>query len=173
MTGSDSLASVDSLPDPESLFDHPDLAVETTTEPIDAGDFDDAAAWDSHVVVGVADDRGVLLYDDGHHGWTPPAFAVGDDEDAVAVAHREFEALTGTTITVDGVLHARCRTFTVENDDRETSVWNVVLSATPDDQLPDDPESEVADADLAWRETAPADAPEQVAADVDRIASTV
>lgn len=174
MTGPDSPLPVDSLTDLESLFDHPDLAVETHTESIDAADFDAAEAWDSHVVAGVADDRGVLLYDDGHHGWTPPAFAVGDDEDAVAVARREFETLTGTSTTVDGVLHARRRTFTVDDsaDDRETSVWNVVLSATPDEPLPDDPESQVEDADLVWRDAVPDAAAEHVAADVERIAST-
>lgn len=172
MTGSDPPVPVDSLTDPETLLDHLDLAVETTTEPIDAADFAAAEAWDDHVVAGVADDRGVLLYDDGHHGWTPPAFEVADDEDAVAVARREFEALTGTTVSIEGVLHARQRTFVVEGDDRETSVWNVILHATPDDRLPDDPESQVADADLAWRDAAPEDAPEQVAADVERIAAT-
>jgi len=173
MTGSDAPTPVDSLPDPESLLDRPGVDVETSTEPIDADDFGAAEAWDDHVVVGVADDRGVLLYDDGHHGWTPPAFEIGDDEDAVAVAHREFEALTGTTATVEGVLHARRRTFVVaDGDDRETSVWNVILRATPDERLPDDPESRVEDAALAWRDAAPGDAPEQVAADVERIAST-
>jgi|AntRauMinimDraft_4_1070384.scaffolds.fasta_scaffold00029_47 hypothetical protein len=174
MPESDSPVPVDSLSDPESLLDHPDLAVETTTEPIDAVDFDAAEAWTDHVVVGVADDRGVLLYDDGHHGWTPPAFEVPDDEDALAVARREFEALTGTTLSIEGVLHARCRTFTVadEADDRETAVWNVILQATPDARLPGDPESRVEDAALAWRDGAPEDAPEAVAADVERIAST-
>ena len=173
MTGSHAPVPIDSLPDPESLLDRPGVAVETHTDPIDAADFDDAAAWDDHVVVGVADDRGVLLYDDGHHGWTPPAFEVPDDEDALAVAHREFEALTGTTLSVGGVLHARRRTFAVEEagDDRETAVWNVILQASPDDRLPDDPESEVPGADLAWRDAAPADAPEHVAADVERIAA--
>lgn len=174
MTSTQAPVDVDSLPDPESLFDHPDLAVETTTEPIDAEDFDAAEAWADHVVVGIADERGVLLYDDGHHGWTPPAFEVDADEDAVAVARREFETLTGTGLSIDGVLHARQRTFTVadDGDNRETTVWNVLLAATPDDRLPDDPESEVADAALAWRDEVPEDAPEQVAADVERIAAT-
>jgi hypothetical protein len=173
MTGPDSPVPLDSLTDPESLLDHPGLTVETHTEPIDADDFDDAEAWEDHVVVGVADARGVLHYDDGHHGWTPPAFAVGDDEDAVAVARREFESLTGTTVAVDGVLHARRRTFTVDDsDDRETAVWNVILRGTPERRLSDDPGSQVEDADLAWRDTAPEDAPEVVAADVERIAST-
>ena len=173
MTGSDAPVPVDSLSDLESLFDYPGFDVETTTEPVDAADFDAAEAWADHVVVGVADDRGVLHYDDGHHGWTPPAFAVADDEDGVAVARREFEALTGTTLTVDGVLHARKRTFTVaeDGDVRETSVWNVILRASPDDRLSDDPESEVPEAALAWRESAPEDGPEKVAADVERIAA--
>jgi len=179
MTGPDAPIPVDSLRDPASLLDHPDVDAETTTEPIEADDFPDAAAWTDHVVVGVADDRGVLLYDDGHHGWTPPAFPLDDDEadadeDVLAVARREFEALTGTPVTIDGVLHARQRTFPVEDegDDREASVWNVVLAATLDEQLPDDPESEVEDAAIAWRDGVPADASEVVAADVERIAAT-
>ncbi|WP_143052180.1 NUDIX hydrolase [Halobacterium jilantaiense] len=159
MTGPDSLVHIDSLSDLESLLDHPDLAVETRTEPIDAADFDAAEAWTDRVVVGVADGRGVLLYDDGHHGWTPPAFEVPDDEDALAVADREFAALTGTHLSISGVLHARRRTFTVADDDRETAVWNVLLWATPDTRIPDDPESEADDADLAWRDAAPDDAP--------------
>jgi len=174
MTDSDSLAHVDSLSDPESLLDRPGIAVETRTESIDAADFDAAETWTDHVVVGVADDRGVLLHDDGHHGWTPPAFEVPDEEDALAVADREFAALTGTSLSIAGVLHARRRTFTVadDGDDRETAVWNVLLWAAPEDRLPDDPESEADGADLAWRDGAPDDAPEVVAADVERIAAT-
>ncbi|CAM2891670.1 hypothetical protein PNP85_15575 [Halobacterium salinarum] len=174
MPGSDSPVHVDSLSDPASLLDHPDLAVETHTEPIDAADFDAAEAWTDHVVVGVADDRGVLLHDDGHHGWTPPAFEIGDDEDALAVADRGFETLTGTTLSIDGVLHARRRTFTVadDGDDRETAVWTVLLWATSNTRIPDDPESEADDADLAWRDAAPNDASEIVAADIERIAAT-
>lgn len=174
MTGSPLPVPVDSLSDAESLLDHPDIAVETHTEPIDPADLNAAEAWDDHVVVGVADDRGVLFYDDGHHGWTPPAFAVGDDQDALAVARREFETLTGTGLSVDGVLHARRRTFIVEDDgdDRETSVWNVILRSTPDDRLSDDPESQVDDATLAWRDDVPEDASEHVAADISRIAAT-
>lgn len=166
---------VDSLPAPASLLEHPGLDVETTEETVDASDFDAAEAWTDHVVVGVADDRGVLCYDDGHHGWTLPAFELpGDADDVLAVARREFEALTGTALSISGVLHARRRSFTVADDadDRETSVWNVLLRAAPDDQLPDDPESQVEDAALAWRDSAPADAPEQVAADVERVAAT-
>jgi len=169
---------VDSLSDPAPLLDHPGVDVETTEEPVDAEDFAAAEAWTDHVAVGVADDRGVLCYDDGHHGWTLPAFEVPDDAaDVLAVARREFEALTGVPVTVDGVEHARRRTFTVAEedgaaaeDDRETHVWNVVLRATPTAPLADDPESRVEGADLAWRDSAPEDAPDAVAADVERIA---
>jgi len=166
----------DSLPDPASLLDHPGVDVETTEELVDAEDFAAAAeSWTDHVAVGVADDRGVLCYDDGHHGWTLPAFEIPDDAaDVLAVARREFEALTGVPVTVDGVEHARRRTFTVaeedEADDRETDVWNVVLGATPTAPLADDPESRVEGADLAWRDAAPEDAPDVVAADIERIA---
>lgn len=164
---------VDSLPDPASLLDHPDVAVETTDESVGTEDFAAAEAWTDHVAVGVADDRGVLCHDDGHHGWTLPAFEVTDDtDDLLALARRAFEALTGVPITVDGVEHARRRTFTVaaDGDDRETSVWNVILRATPAATLADDPESPAADAALAWRDSAPEDAPDPVAADIERIA---
>lgn len=167
--------SLDSLTDPESLLARHGLAVETHTDSLAPEDFADAEAWDSHVAVGVADDRGVLCYDDGHHGWTLPAFAVADDEDYLAVARREFDALTGAPVAVEDVVYARRRVFTVagadDDDDRETSVWNVIVRASPDDPLSNDPDCREDGSTLRWFDGVPEDAEGVVVEDVGRVAA--
>lgn len=171
MTGPTDSDSPDSLTDPETLLDGDDCTVETHTDTLDAEDFADAVAWESHVAAGVADDRGVLCYDDGHHGWTLPAFTVADGEDYLAVARREFEALTGVPVSIERVEHARRRRFSVEadGDDRQTDVWNVVVRATPAEALPDDPASREDGADLRWFDGVPATVEGVVAADIERV----
>lgn len=49
---------VDSLPDPASLLDHPEIDVETTEESVDAEEFAAAEAWTDHVVVYAASPAG-------------------------------------------------------------------------------------------------------------------
>jgi ADP-ribose pyrophosphatase YjhB (NUDIX family) len=163
--------SVDALTDPEPLLDSSAHDVETHADSLAPEDFADAEAWESHVAVGVADDRGVLCYDDGHHGWTLPAFAVAEGEDYVAVARREFDALTGVDVAVAGVEHARRRAFTVaeDGDDRETTVWNVLVRASPVDPLADDPACHEDGAELGWFDGIPPGADGVVAADVERV----
>ncbi|MFC3477966.1 NUDIX domain-containing protein [Halobacterium litoreum] len=168
MTTSDPTDSTDALPDPETLAARDAVAYEETTTEVDADQFDAAEAWDSHVVVGVADDRGALLQNDGHHGWTLPAFPVEPGADYAAVARREFEALAGVSATIEGASFVRKRTARASDGD-ERVVWNVVLDATPAEPLSDDPESRVDDTELAWFDAPPADAPDPVADDVRRV----
>jgi len=166
MTGPDPTDSIDSLTDPESLADRDGVAFEEVTTEADAEALADAEAWDSHVVVGVADDRGALLQHDGHHGWTVPAFPVADGDDWYAVARREFERLTGASATIDAPARYRKRVIRRADGDDRVVVENVVVHATPDGDLSDDPESRVDGTDLAWFDAPPADAPAPVADDV-------
>lgn len=164
--------ALESLRDPAVLFDSTDVEVEAARESVDSEEFETAEEWDSHVAIGVADDRGVLLYDDGHHGWTLPAFTVANDGDYFAVARREFEALTGIELDVDGVEHARRRVFFLddsEDSQAETDVWNVVLRATPRGGLADDPVSHVDGTELQWFDDSPDGVEGVVAADIQRI----
>lgn len=159
-------SSLDTLTDPESLREYDAVDVRDATHEVDPAEFADTADLDSHVVVGVADDRGVLLQNDGHHGWTLPAFPVAVGEDWLATARSEFEALTGAPITVEGVERLRAREYRVPDTDDSRTIYNVVVRATPTDALPDDLESRVEETGLQWFDAAPADAPEPVVEDV-------
>lgn len=154
------------LTDPESLRGDDAVDVRDEIHEVDAGDFEHATDLDSHVVVGVADDRGVLLQDDGHHGWTLPAFPVEDSEDWYATARREFEALTGTAITVDAPERLRSREYRLLEGNDSTFVRDLVVRASPVGVLPDAPESGVEGVELRWFGGVPDDAPEPVADDV-------
>lgn len=167
----DGANALESLEDPASLFEYAGVDVEELRESVDAEDFEAAETWDSHVAVGVADDRGVLLYDDGHHGWTLPAFPVADDEDYLAVAQREFETVTGVELAVDGVEHARRRVFHRDDGEDETDVWNVVVRATPATALPDAPTSRADGATVRWFDGIPDSVEGIVAADIERVAN--
>lgn len=158
--------SLDTLTDPESLREHDTVDVRDATHEVDPTEFADTADLDSHVVVGVADDRGVLLQNDGHHGWTLPAFPVAAGEDWLATARREFEALTGAPVTVEGAERLRAREYHVPETDDSRTIYNVVVRATPADTLPDDPETRVDGTELRWFDAAPADAPGPVVEDV-------
>jgi ADP-ribose pyrophosphatase YjhB (NUDIX family) len=167
MTGNHDSDSLDSLTDPATLRDHADVDFRERTEAVDAADFEDATDLDSHVAVGVADHRGVLLQNDGHHGWTLPAFAVDAGEDWLAVARREFESLTGAAVEVDAVERVRRLEYRVPVADDRATIWNVVVRATTDDSLSDDPESRVDDTDVRWFDRVPEDVEGPVAADVE------
>ncbi|MFB6071957.1 MAG: hypothetical protein ABEJ88_03220 [Halobacterium sp.] len=169
MTATPHSDSTDSLTDPGMLADRDGVAVETQSVSVDADEFETARTYDSQVVVGVPDERGALLQNDGHHGWTLPAFPVADGEDYAAVARREFEALTGAALGVAGVEHARRRVFVREADGAEAVVWNVLLRGAPASPLPDDPESRVDGTDARWSAEPPADASAPVVADVERV----
>lgn len=174
MTGPSTSDRIDSLTDPATLRDRADVTVETTEHDVGPEEFADAADWDSHVVVGVADDRGVLLMDDGHHGWTLPSFTADVGDDWLAVARREFEALVGVPVAIDAVEFARCRDVRLEDGDDSRQIWAVVVTATPaeDAIVPDDPESTGDGTDLRWAEAPPADAAGPVAADIERVLDT-
>ncbi|WP_232703466.1 NUDIX domain-containing protein [Halobacterium wangiae] len=169
MTGNHDTDGTDSPTDPDTLADRDGVDFRENTHEVDAAEFESATELDSHVVVGVTDDRGVLLANDGHHGWTLPAFAVDDGADWLAVASREFEVLTGTPVTVDGVERVRRREYRVPDTDDRTVVWNVVVRASPADTatLLADPESREDGTELQWFDGTPDDAPEAVADDVE------
>jgi ADP-ribose pyrophosphatase YjhB (NUDIX family) len=157
----------DALTDPATLSDCDDVPVETDRSEVAPEDLADAREYDNQVVVGVAGERGVLLYDDGHHGWTLPAFPVEPGEDFLATAHREFERVTCVALEIEGVAFARRREF--HAGDESAVVWNVLVDATPTEPLPDDPESHADGAELAFFDGAPDGVPEPVADDIARI----
>jgi len=70
MTGIPEADRTETLTDPETLCDRDGVDVREQTHDVDAEEFEDVTDLDSHVAVGTADDRGVLLQNDGHHGWT-------------------------------------------------------------------------------------------------------
>lgn len=172
MTGSDTTDRIDSLTDPAALRDRSDVPVETTEHVLDPEEFADAADWTSTIVVGVTDDRGVLLMNDGHHGWTLP-FTDAAGEDWLATARRKFSELVDVPVAIEDVLFARCRDVRLDDGDDSRQIWAVVVTATPTDgQIPDDPESTDDGIDLRWAEAPPADVDGPVAADIERVLAT-
>ncbi|MFB6269447.1 MAG: hypothetical protein ABEH83_05850 [Halobacterium sp.] len=154
------------LLDPESLREDDAVDVQDVVHDVAADDYADVESLDSHVVVGVTDSGSVLLQNDGHHGWTLPAFPVADDDDWLAVAHREFEALTGTRISIEAPLRLRSREYRVVDGEESATVRDLVVRGTPATGLPADPESRVDGTDLRWDDAVPDDAPEPVADDI-------
>lgn len=172
MTGSDTTDRIDSLTDPDLLCDQPDVPIETTEHFLDAEEFAAAADWTSTVVVGVADDRGALLMNDGQHGWTLP-FTDALGEDWLATARQDFSALVGVPVTIDGVEFARCRDIRLDDADESRQIWAVVVTATPTEEpVPDEPESTDDGIELRWADAPPADADGPVAADIERVLAT-
>lgn len=185
MTGDSTTADGSTtLTDPGTLLTRDDVPVETATHELPPADFVDTDDWDSHVVVGVADDRGALLHDDGDHGWTLPAFAPGPGDDWLSVARDGFERLTGVPVAIDAIRAARRREFREADGVQRRVVWNVLVTATPATRIPDDPKradtpdgtddpSRPADgAALRWFDAPPADAPDAVVTDVERTLET-
>lgn len=175
--------STATLTDPGRLRDRDDVEFVAETNDVDAAAFETATGWDSHVAVGVTGDRGVLLMNDGHHGWTLPAFAVESGDDWLAVARSEFESLTGVAVTVDAVELVRRREFRLGDEapdsetstDDQTTVDNVLVRATPaddsaaDGSLSADPESRDDDVVVQWFDGVPDGVEGPVAADIERI----
>jgi hypothetical protein len=172
MTGSDTTDGIDSLTDPATLRNRAGVPVETTEHVLDDEEFADAADWTSTVVVGVADDRGVLLMNDGHHGWTLPFTDAGGD-DWLATARRKFSELVGVPVAIEDVEFARCRDARLEGGDDSRQIWGVLVTATTTgDPIPDDPESTDDGIDLRWADAPPTDASDPVAADIERVLAT-
>jgi hypothetical protein len=168
----DPTTSNPSLSDPATLADREGVPVGTTEHVLDAQGFAEAADWTSTVVVGVADDRGVLLMNDGHHGWTLP-FTDAGGGDWLATARREFSELVDVQVAIDDVAFARCRDVRLEDGDDSRQVWAVLVTATPTDgRIPDDPESTDDGIELRWADAPPADADGPVAADIERVLAT-
>ncbi|GAA0278606.1 NUDIX hydrolase [Halobacterium noricense] len=158
----------ESLTDPVTLRDHDTVDVRDRTHDVDTAEFADATELDSHVVVGVVSDVGVLLQNDGHHGWTLPAFPAEAGDDWLAVARHEFEGLTGVPIDVDAVERLRAREYRVPDTGDSTTVYNVVVRATPNARLPEEPQSRVDGTKIEWFADVPEDVSRPVAADVER-----
>lgn len=175
------------LTDPRTPCDADGVEFRELTHQVDPAELEATPDPDSHVAVGVTGDRGVLLMDDGDHGWTLPAFAVEPGDDYLAVARREFEALTGVAAAVESVERVRRHRYhpadatdadgapgsadAATGADDAVTVWNVVVRATPAD--PDAlaaPESRETGTDLAWFDGVPDGVEGPVADDVDCIA---
>ncbi|MCD2200509.1 NUDIX domain-containing protein [Halobacterium sp. KA-4] len=157
----------DSLTDPATLRDREAVAVREETQVVDAAEFADTTELESHVVVGVASEAGVLLQNDGHHGWTLPAFPVEAGDDWLAVARREFERLTGVSVTIDAVERLRAHEYRVPDTGDSTTVYNVVVRTTPTARIPEGPQSRVDGTEIQWFVDVPEHAPGPVAADVE------
>jgi predicted NUDIX family NTP pyrophosphohydrolase len=154
------------LSDPESLRDDDTVDVHDETHDVDGDDLASARALDSHVVVGVVADRGVLLQNDGHHGWTLPAFPVAEGEDWYAVASREFAALTGTAVSVEAPERLRNREYRLSHGDENTVVRDLVVRASPNEPLHEEAQSRADGTEIEWTDGVPADVPGPVADDI-------
>lgn len=162
---------MDSLLDPEAFRDVDDVAFDEETLVLEAGAFESTRRdVDSHVAVGITDGDGrVLLWNDGSHGWTLPAFPVDAGDDLAETARRGVRDLLGVDVELSRPERVRRVEFRPEEDDgRRAEMYNVVFPATvvDDAQIPDEPVGDDPDASLRWFENAPDDQDDALADDV-------
>jgi len=122
---------MDELSDPATLTDHDDVETSETTTTVGDAEFHH---WDSLtglVAVGVPTDDGRVLLMDGANGWALPNQPVAPREDWTGVARRTIDQLTGVDVEIDRPERVRRVTYRLEDGDRETSAYHVVLRAAP------------------------------------------
>lgn len=156
-------------PDLEAYRDRDDVEFVELTRTVDREESRESIeSLDSHVVVGVNDESGdVLLVDDGHHGWTLPAFAFETGENCVAIARSGVEDLLCVDVDIQNPERVRRIEYLVD-DDPKVSIYNVVLRAgtVSSDDVPANTAENVDDLEAAgWFDEIPAEAPEGVADD--------
>ena len=166
---------MESLSDPEFLRDYDEVEFQTEVEILDEEGFEDAhenlRALDSHVVVGIVNDREeVLLQNDGHHGWTLTAFSVESSDDWVVTACNRVKRLTGTAIEINGAERVRRIDYCLESEnDPRISIYNVVLRASPveGETIEENPCSPHEDSpELEWFNRVPEEQKESIKADI-------
>ena len=163
---------MESLFDPEDLRDSEDVTFHEETHVVDREEFEATYEdLESHVAVGVTNDEGeVLLMNDGSHGWTLTAVAVEPGEDWTAAGRRGVEQLTGVAVELDRPERVRRIDFRPEGDDeRRTSMYNVVFRASPVEGRPvaDDPDlADESVEDVGWFDEVPAEQEGDVADDI-------
>jgi len=136
------VTGVDSLTDPGARAERNGVEVAEKSATVPAEAFDHYDELGGEVAVGVTNaDGAVLLWTDADHGWLLPAAPVDPGEDYAAAARRVVERLADTDVAVTGVERVRRVRYAVEDDDRETTAYHVLVrAAATDEPLPDSPD---------------------------------
>ena len=158
--------------DPESLRGHEDVTFLEETHTLDQEEFEAAYEnLDSHVAVGVTNDEGeAMLMNDGSHGWTLTAFAVEPGNDWTDIGQRGVEKLTGETVELacpELVRHIELSPEGKEN--RQKSIYNVVVRAVPVEGRPVADEQTLKEEDIqdiGWFNEVPPEREGDVADDI-------
>lgn len=153
------------LLDPDSLRERADVEFREERISAEREGFDYFASIDGLVAVGLTNEAGGVLLMNSPHGWRLPYGPVDEDEDWVAVGRRVGEELTGVDVTIARTERAARITHRLEDgredDERETTSYDVVLRGTPvrgepiDDAPTFDPWDEL---ELGWFDAVPDDA---------------
>ncbi|PSP57430.1 hypothetical protein BRC82_00300 [Halobacteriales archaeon QS_1_67_19] len=126
--------SVQSLTDPESLRERPDVEFRETTRVHDDADHC-AVGNDGVVAIGVTDADGKVLalrHDEGEAPVVLPNGRIESGEDWVAVGRERVEHLTDLPVEIEGPERVRKVEHVVEGDDeRHTTSHEVVFRASP------------------------------------------
>jgi hypothetical protein len=126
---------MDSFSDPESLRDRVGVPFDEETQRLSSEEFESVTEGvDSHAVVGMTNDKGdVLLMNDSSHGWTLLAFPVESGQDWTAIARQEAETLLDASIVLEQLERVRRIDFHHSENNRSTTMYNVVFRASSDD----------------------------------------
>ena len=159
-------------PNLEAYRDRDDVEFVTDAHDLEPEKYEDAReridSLDSHVAVGVNDESGdVLMVDDGHHGWTLPAFAFEAGDDWEVTGQSGVENILGVAVHVEHTERVRRVEFIVD-DDPKVTIYNVVLRAdtVSSGDIPEGLAESVENLEaVGWFGEIPADASESVADD--------
>jgi hypothetical protein len=119
---------MDSLSDPATLFDDPDVDHQSESGTVPEEVFEDLAN-DTEGLVGVVVTRadGAVLLVEGPSGWALPYTDVEPGEDWVERGRIWLKQLTGVVVDVDGALRVREVEYHLADGDRSTLSHQVLL----------------------------------------------
>ncbi|WP_114579616.1 hypothetical protein [Saliphagus sp. LR7] len=161
---------MNSFSNPESLRDQAGVPFDEEIQQLPPEEFESVSeSVDSHAVVGITNEDGdVLLMDDGSHGWTLIAFPVERGQDWPTVAREEAQTLLDTSVVLEQPELVRRIDFLPVNDDnRRTTMYNVVFRASVDETIDTEELDQQNDEPLLrWFERVPDEQEGEVADDI-------
>lgn len=174
---------LDSLSDPESLFEDEDIPFQETVKTFERRQFQRLRQRHEtidglvQVALTTADGRLLLQGWEGRSKWAPPGFSVGAMQNWAGAAKNGFEQLTGVEVTLDEILLVEELTFRCAGTGESFTAYGVSYAGSlvdEDSEFVENPTvdegSEVAEGNVAldWFTAVPEDVNEEYREYVER-----